>query len=76
MIALKEEIKDWISKGYDQGAQYMFVLKPRDSTAHRPYWVAQGQNVEVVRTMITEAGEQIVNEVNFNIRLLFLNKVL
>lgn len=76
MIALKEEIKDWISMGYDQGAQYMFVLKTSDSTAHRPYWVGQGQNVEVVRTMITEAGEQIVNELNFNIKLLFLNRVL
>ena len=76
MIAQKEEIKDWISKGYDQGAQYLFILKDQETAGLRPYWVEQGHNVEVVRVMISDSGETIVNELNYNVKLLLLNRVL
>jgi len=75
MTILQEDIKDWIRYGYDRDASYMFVIKDELNANHWPYWVNKGDNVEVVRTMIEENGGKIVDELNIEIRLVFLNGI-
>lgn len=75
MTTSKEEIKDWIRYGLDHDARYMFIIKDEISFKLRPYWARAGENVEVLRTMITEGGGNIVNELNMDVKLLFLKDV-
>lgn len=72
MTTSKEDIKDWIRYGFDRNAQYMFLIKDAISLNVRPYWVRAGESVALIRTILRESDENIIGELNMDIKLLVL----
>jgi len=75
MTTSTEALKDWISDAYDQQAKHLFVIKSYKALEPQPYFVNQDEEVELVRTLIEESGEEIVEEVNMEVKLLMLNSI-
>lgn len=75
MTTSKEALKDWISCGYDQNSKYLFLVKSFKSTELHPYFVSQHEDVDSVRAAILECGDEIIEELNMEVKLLLLNTV-
>lgn len=75
MTTSQEEIKDWIRYGFDRNAQYMFIIKDTISLNIRPYWVKTGENPGLIRTILRESGENIVAELNMDVKLLLTKEI-
>lgn len=75
MTISKEAIKDWIRLGFDKDYKYLFVVKAGVGEAYKPYWVNKNENTELVRELILESGQEIVNELNMDVKLFLLNTI-
>jgi hypothetical protein len=75
MTISREAIKDWIRSGYHQGSKHLFVVKAGIGGEYKPYWVSQSENTELVRELILESGQEIVNELNMDVKLFLLNTI-
>ncbi len=75
MTTSKEALKDWISYGYDQEAKYLFLTRSFKSIEPRPYFVSQQEDVDSIRAAILECGDEIIEELNMEVKLLLLNTV-
>jgi len=75
MTTSTEALKDWISDGYNQGATYLFIVKGYKALEPHPYFVRPHEDVGVVRASILDGGEEIIEELNMEVKVLLLHTV-
>lgn len=75
MTISKEAIKDSIRSGYDKGSKHLFVLKDEQNSEPSFYLVGQHEDTEKTRRLIIATGQQIVAELNMEVKLLLLNAI-
>lgn len=75
MTTSQEKIKDWIRAGYEKNAQHMFIVKDGITFNVRPYWVKSGENVAMIRTVLKESGDNIIDELNMDVKLLIISNL-
>lgn len=75
MTISQEAIKDSIRSGYDKGSKYLFVLKDDHISEPSFYLVSKNEDTEKTRKLIIATGQQIVAELNMDVKLFFLNPI-